>query len=375
MNERAQVYPPAEQNPSFAAIEKEILERWKRERVFEASVANRPRVVDGKSNEFVFYDGPPFANGLPHYGHLVTGFVKDLVPRYQTMRGRHVERRFGWDCHGLPAELEVEKETGVSGRNAILEWGIANFNAACRTSVQRFTKEWEWYVTREARWVSFENDYKTMDLSYMESVMWAFKTLWDKGLVYEGYRVVPYSWAVQTPLSNFETRLDNSYRERDDPALTVAFTLEPRKSEQVPLKLLAWTTTPWTLPSNLALAVNPALDYAVLEKDGERLVLAADAVKRYERELKDYAQVETIKGADLVGPPLRPALSLFQGADAEGVPACFPADFVGAEEGTGIVHIAPGFGEDDMELARAKAIPDRRSRRCGRPLHLGGARL
>ncbi|SEB90713.1 Isoleucyl-tRNA synthetase [Rhizobiales bacterium GAS191] len=355
MNERAPTYPQAETNPSFPAIEKEILERWKRDRVFEASLANRPRLKDGKSNEFVFYDGPPFANGLPHYGHLVTGFVKDLVPRYQTMRGHHVERRFGWDCHGLPAELEVEKETGVSGRHAILDWGIANFNAACRTSVQRYTKEWEWYVTREARWVSFENDYKTMDLSYMESVMWAFKTLWDKGLVYEGYRVVPYSWAVQTPLSNFETRLDNSYRERDDPALTVAFTLKLGKGETTPLQLLAWTTTPWTLPSNLALAVNPALDYAVVEKDGERLVLAVDALKRYERELKSFEQAGTLKGAELVGRSYEPLFPYFK--DTPNAFVVLAAEFANAEDGTGIVHMAPGFGEEDLELCKAHGIP------------------
>ena len=355
MNERAPTYPLADPNSSFPAIELEIIERWKRDRVFEASVKNRPRIKDGKSNEFVFYDGPPFANGLPHYGHLVTGFVKDLVPRYQTMRGRHVDRRFGWDCHGLPAELEVEKETGVSGRNAILEWGIGNFNAACRASVQRYTKEWEWYVNRAARWVSFENDYKTMDLSYMESVIWAFKTLWDKGLVYEGYRVVPYSWAVQTPLSNFETRLDNSFRDRDDPALTVAFTLKRREGESTPLKLLAWTTTPWTLPSNLALAVNPALDYVIVEKDGERLVLAEAALARYERELKSFEQTGKLKGTELVGSAYEPLFPYFAGT-----PNAFrvlAAEFANAEDGTGVIHMAPGFGEEDLELCRANNIP------------------
>ena len=355
MNDRAHTYPPAEQSPNFPSIEEDILDRWKRERVFEASLAKRPPFVDGKSNEYVFYDGPPFANGMPHPGHLVTGFVKDLVPRYQTMRGRHVERRFGWDCHGLPAELEVEKETGVSGRNAILDWGIANFNAACRTSVQRFTEEWEWYVTRAGRWVSFEDGYKTMDLSYMESVMWAFKTLWDKGLVYEGHRIVPYSWAVQTPLSNFETRLDNSYRERDDPALTVAFTLQRVKGETTPLKLLAWTTTPWTLPSNLALAVNPALDYAILEKEGERLVLAVGAVQRYERELKVFEQKGTLKGSGLAGCRYEPMFPFFK--DTPNAFRVLAADFANAEDGTGIVHIAPGFGEEDLDLARAHDIP------------------
>jgi isoleucyl-tRNA synthetase len=169
------------------------------------------------------------------------------------MRGRHVPRRFGWDCHGLPAELEVERELGVYGRNAILEYGIARFNNKCRESVLQFTSDWEWYVTRQARWVDFHNDYKTMDLSFMESVMWAFKELWKKGLIYESYRVVPYSWAAQTPLSNFEARLDNSFRERVDPALTVAFPLLTELGYAGVTKLLVWTTTPWTLPSNLAL--------------------------------------------------------------------------------------------------------------------------
>ena len=191
---RSKPYPDADQNPSFPAIEGEILERWEREGTFEKQVAMRPKTrPDGASNEFVFYDGPPFANGLPHYGHIATGFIKDIVPRYQAMRGRHVERRFGWDCHGLPAELEVEKEIQVFGRTAILDYGIARFNDQCKLSVQRYTKDWEWYVNRAARWVSFENAYRTMDKTFMESVIWAFKTLWDKGLIYEGYRVVPYS--------------------------------------------------------------------------------------------------------------------------------------------------------------------------------------
>src|SRR5436190_1719080 len=224
------------------------------EQTFERSVENRRK---SGAPEFVFYDGPPFANGLPHYGHIVTGFVKDLVPRYQTMRGKQVERRFGWDCHGLPAELHSETELKVSGRRDILKYGMARFNEHCRTSVMQFRGEWEYYVNRSARWVDFDNDYRTMDLSYMESVMWAFKRLWDKGLVYEGYRVVPYSWAAQTPLSNFETRLDNATRPRQDPALTVGFQLHPRAGEAAAPKLLAWTTTPWTLPSNLALAVHP----------------------------------------------------------------------------------------------------------------------
>ena len=216
----------------------------------------------------MFYDGPPFANGLPHYGHLLTGYVKDVVPRYQTMRGHRVERRFGWDCHGLPAEMQTEKELGVSGRVAITDYGIDRFNDACRTSVLRYTGEWERYVTRQARWVDFNDDYKTMDLTYMESVIWAFKQLWDKGLIYEAYRVMPYSWGAETPLSNFEIRLDDATRPRQDPALTVAFSVEATSGEAADLpeglvgpdgtEIWAWTTTPWTLPSNLALAVGPS---------------------------------------------------------------------------------------------------------------------
>lgn len=349
-------YPEVDSSPSFPTMEKEILAHWQREKIFERSVDNRPARLDGASNEFVFYDGPPFANGLPHYGHLVTGFVKDIVPRYRTMRGRRVERRFGWDCHGLPAELTAEKELGISGRQEILKYGIAEFNAHCRVSVMRFTEEWRDYVTREGRWVDFENDYKTMNLSFMESVIWGFKQLFDKGWVYEGYRVVPYSWAVQTPLSNFETRLDNSYRERQDPALTVGFLLEPAPADAgVPTRLLAWTTTPWTLPSNLALAVGPELDYAVVEKDGERLVIGAAALERYAKELGDWQRVGTLKGAELAGRRYQPLFPYFR--DAEKAFVVLAADFVDVAEGTGCVHIAPGFGEDDLELAREHGIP------------------
>jgi len=213
---RPRRFPAVDPQPRFPEIERRVLARWQAEDTFRASVDARAPGPNG-ANEYVFFDGPPFANGLPHYGHLLTGFVKDVVPRYQTMRGRRVERRFGWDCHGLPAEMEAEKELGVSGRAAIQHYGIARFNEHCRTSVMRYTQEWERYVTRAGRWVDFRNDYKTMDLSYMESVIWAFKQLWDKGLVYEGVRVLPYSWAAETPLSNFETRLDDATRERQDP--------------------------------------------------------------------------------------------------------------------------------------------------------------
>ena len=248
-------YPNVQPQPSFPTVEREILAFWDADGTFQASIDAR----DG-ADEYVFYDGPPFANGLPHYGHLLTGFVKDAVPRYRTMRGQQVHRRFGWDCHGLPAEVVAEKELGISGHPEIAKFGIDKFNDACRTSVLRFTDDWHRYVNRQARWVDFDNDYKTLDTSYMESVMWAFKTLWDKGLVYEGFRVLAYCWRCETPLSNTETRMDDVYRDRQDPALTVQFHLE---SGEI---ILAWTTTPWTLPSNLALAVGPEIEYAVMEE-------------------------------------------------------------------------------------------------------------
>ncbi len=347
------VYPPADPSPSFPKIEETIGAWWKENRIFERSIEQRR---EQGAPEFVFYDGPPFANGLPHYGHLVTGFVKDLVPRYQTMRGKVVDRRFGWDCHGLPAEMQSEKELGVSGRLEILKYGVARFNEHCRTSVQQFTSDWEYYVTRSARWVDFKNDYKTMDLSYMESILWAFKQLHDKGLIYEGYRVVPYSWAAQTPLSNFETRLDNSYRMRQDPALTVGFRLDPRPGEPV-TRLLAWTTTPWTLPSNMALAVKADADYAVLEKDGERVIIGVPLVANYAHELAGYAEVATVTGADLVGRSYEPLFPAFEAERANGAFRVHAGGFIEMTDGTGVVHIAPAFGEDDMALAQANGIP------------------
>ena len=233
-------YPEINSSVSLPEIEEKILAKWEKEKTFSESLNLRD-----KAKEFVFYDGPPFANGLPHYGHLLTGFVKDIIPRYQTMKGKKVDRRFGWDCHGLPAEMESEKELGISGRRQIQDYGVENFNHHCQTSVMRYTKEWEVTVGRQARWVDFENDYKTMDLSYMESVIWAFKQLWDKGLVYEKDRVMPYSWKAETPLSNFETRLDDSYRERKDPAVTVKFQiLNSNLDLNDETYLLAWTTTP-----------------------------------------------------------------------------------------------------------------------------------
>ena len=355
---RANPYPDVPPRADYAAIERAILERWEDQGTFVASVEARPPEAEG-GRQYVFNDGPPFANGLPHYGHLLTGYVKDVIPRYRTMRGERVERRFGWDCHGLPAEMETEKEIGVAGRRAILAYGIERFNKQCELSVLRYTKEWERYVTRQARWVDFENDYKTMDIDYMESVLWAFKQLWDKGLIYEAYRVMPYSWGAQTPLSNFEIRLDDATRPRQDPALTVAFALDPVDGDPGPLNVLAWTTTPWTLPSNLALAVGPDIDYVVVPlPDGDLVLLAEAAMARYGRELgPDGEAVEPVarlRGSDLVGRTYRPLFPYF--ADHPNAFRVLGDDFVGTGDGTGIVHMAPGFGEDDQRVCEANGI-------------------
>ena len=340
-------YPKVDSQPNFPALENETLEFWATDGTFQASIDQRDAGTNG-TNEYVFYDGPPFANGLPHYGHLLTGFVKDAVPRYQTMQGKRVERRFGWDCHGLPAEAEAERQLGISGRQAITDFGIEKFNDYCKESVLRYTSDWERYVTRQARWVDFANDYKTLDVSYMESVMWAFKTLWDKGLIYEGFRVLPYSWALETPLSNTETRMDDAYKQVQDPALTVAFVLETGES------LLAWTTTPWTLPSNLALAVAPDVSYVRVRHNGTVYILAEARLGAYEKELEGAEVLDTVPGSALVGRMYTPMFSYF--ADQPDAFRVIAGDFVTTEDGTGVVHLAPGFGEDDQRVCSENGI-------------------
>ncbi|CAN5725520.1 hypothetical protein BH24ACT15_BH24ACT15_25270 [soil metagenome] len=349
--------PPS---PNFPDLEKAVLAYWEDDDTFEASVNARDTGKDG-DNEFVFYDGPPFANGLPHYGHLLTGYVKDVVPRFRTMRGRRVERRFGWDCHGLPAEVEAEKQLGITHKSEIEQMGIEVFNDACRTSVLRYTDEWEDYVTRQARWVDFEGDYKTLDLDYMESVMWAFKTLHDKGLVYEGFRVLAYCWRCETPLSNTETRMDDVYRQRQDPAVTVGLRLASDSDDALSGALaLIWTTTPWTLPSNLAAAVHPDLDYVVVQPnegdfEGQKLILAEAAVPRYARELgEDPPVVQRLRGTELLGRRYTPPFGYFEGA--ENAHVVLAADYVSADDGTGLVHIAPAFGEEDKVVTDAAGI-------------------
>ncbi|UXA20287.1 isoleucine--tRNA ligase [Mycobacterium sp. SMC-4] len=346
-------YPkPASGSPSFPKLEREVLDYWKHNDTFRASIDNR----DG-AEEYVFYDGPPFANGLPHYGHLLTGYVKDIVPRYRTMRGFKVERRFGWDTHGLPAELEVQRQLGITDKAQIDEMGIEKFNEACRASVLKYTDEWQDYVTRQARWVDFDNDYKTLDIGFMESVIWVFKQLWDKGLAYEGNRVLPYCWNDETPLSSHELRMDDDvYQNRQDPALTVGFRIVGGAvPELAGAYLLIWTTTPWTLPSNQAVAVNPDVTYAVVESDGKRFVLAQARLGAYARELGEEPTVlTTYPGRDLLDLHYVPPFPYFM--DSPNAFRVLPADFVSTEDGTGLVHMAPAYGEDDMTTAQAGGI-------------------
>ena len=331
---------------NFSNIEKQVLKKWSEESTFKQSLKG--------GEEFVFYDGPPFANGLPHYGHLLTGFIKDLFARYQTMRGKKVDRRFGWDCHGLPAEMYSEKELAISGKVAIEEYGIERFNKHCRDSVLKYTKEWQEYVNRQARWVDFENDYKTMEKDYMESVIWAFKELYDKRLIYQSMRVMPYSWVCETPVSDFETRIDNSYRQKQSKAITLLFPLIEEFIEGCDSVMLAvWTTTPWTLPSNLAIAVGEDIDYVAVEKDSSTIIIAEALLPKYEKELGNYV-IKRIKGHELIGLKYKPPFEYFKNH-----PNAFQilsGDFVTTEDGTGIVHVAPGFGEDDQILCAKHGI-------------------
>ena len=370
-------------SPKFPKLEEAVLDYWKKDGTFQASIDNREAGPHG-DNEFVFYDGPPFANGLPHYGHLLTGYAKDLVARYQTQRGHKVERRFGWDTHGLPAELEAMKQLGMTDKQEILEMGIDNFNDAARASVLKYTNEWEQYVTRQARWVDFENDYKTLNVEYMESVIWAFKRLYDKGLTYQGFRVLPYCWKDETPLSNHELRMDDDvYQDRQDQTVTVAFTLTADDSlaanknvvaELAGVEALAWTTTPWTLPTNQALAVGPDIEYVVVpgagDFNGRRFLIAADLLGTYAKDLgyagensaEDAAAAITARytGSQLEGVRYTPLWDYLADAEKWGTGTSWQilvADYVSTTDGTGIVHQAPAYGEDDQKVCESYDIP------------------
>ncbi|MGF3053886.1 isoleucine--tRNA ligase [Microbacterium sp. YY-03] len=361
-------------SPRFPEIETDILEFWERDQTFRASIAQR----EG-NEEWVFYDGPPFANGLPHYGHLLTGYAKDLFPRFQTMRGKKVDRVFGWDTHGLPAELEAMKQLGITEKSEIEAMGISTFNAKSRESVLAYTREWQDYVTRQARWVDFDNGYKTLDTSYMESVMWAFNQLFEKGLAYEGYRVLPYCWRDETPLSAHELRMDDDvYKDRQDPSVTVTFPLVGEKAEQLGLagvRVLAWTTTPWTLPTNLALAVGPEIDYVVVpagpngaaDAEGGTYLLADALLGNYAKDLgyesADDARAaiaRTLPGSDLADVQYERLFDYYADAETYGTENAWRIlvdDYVTTADGTGVVHQAPAYGEDDMRVAAAAGIP------------------
>ena len=337
---------PAPSSVSFPKLEEEVLSSWQQDRTFWQSM---DRTKSGKP--YVFYDGPPFATGLPHYGHILTSYVKDTVPRYHTMRGRFVDRTWGWDCHGLPIEYEVEKHLAISGKAEIQKYGIDKFNQKCRDIVLGYAGEWERVITRIGRWVDFSRQYKTMDLTFMESVLWAFSEMFNKGLVYESPRVVAYCNRCMTPLSNFETGLDDSFRERDDMAITVRL----RDRENPQWSYLAWTTTPWTLPSNLALAVNKDIAYALIEvAEGDLVWLAKDRMEAMKKFLPEDPRIlEERPGSGLIGRAYEP---LFPYAKGERSHVILEGAFVDTSMGTGIVHMAPAFGEDDYNLCTSEGI-------------------
>ena len=330
---------------SFVEAEHEVLAFWQKEGIFEESLA---QTRDGAP--YIFYDGPPFATGLPHHGHLVASTIKDIIPRYFTMKGRYVSRRFGWDCHGLPVEHEIDKQLGLSAQDAVEKLGVKGYNDACRGIVQRYTQEWRSTITRLGRWVDFDHDYKTMDPWFMESVWWVVKQLFDKGLVYQGQKIVPVSTALGTGLSNFEANLN--YKEVQDPAITVLLKLCDEDAH-----LAIWTTTPWTVPSNLAVCVNPELSYAKV-RDSERNVtfyLAEGRVAAYgERHALEV--LEVVPGSALAGRCYEPAFTYFEEQRAAGAFTVITGDYVTADDGTGLVHQAPAFGEDDYNAFRAAGL-------------------
>jgi len=328
--------------------ENEWVQKWKQDKTFEKSVSQRPT-----ENSYVFYDGPPFISGVPHHGTLLSSIVKDAVPRYQTMKGKHVERVWGWDCHGLPAERYTEKKLGLKSREEVLDYGLEKYIIACRENMVQTSSLWEDTIDRIGRWVDFKGAYKTMDKNYMESVWWAFKELYEKGKIYEGEKVLMYCTLDATPLSKAEVTMDaGAYQDITDPSVFVKFKLADGR------KVLAWTTTPWTLPANTALAVNKDFVYNEVELDGERLILAKDLVETVLTDEKhqplDYKVVGELQGSDLVGLEYQPLLGTHRGENAHKV---WSADYVTTESGTGIVHIAPAYGEEDFIMARANKIP------------------
>ena len=323
-----------------SVIEEEIIKYWQTNQTFEKSVSQR----DTKDT-FRFYDGPPFVTGKPHYGHLLGSIIKDVVPRFQTMKGKHVDRVWGWDCHGLPIENKVQQQLGVNSKKEIEALGIDKFVTACKTYVQDVSSEWQWYIDRVGRWVDMEHSYRTMDKDYMESVIWVFKQLYEKNNVYKGKRVSLFCPHCESPISNFEVAMDNSYKDVTDPSVFLKFPVKGEKNQF----FLAWTTTPWTLPSNFALAVSAKDTYVLVAQDGVQYILAKSRVASA-LGTDNLTTLKEFKGSELVGKEYTPLYTYYETTQADY--HVYPADFVSMEDGTGIVHIAPGFGEDDTELGK-----------------------
>ena len=342
------MYKSVNPKVDFSRMEEEILKFWDEHRIFERSVKNRPA-----SNEYLFYDGPPFATGLPHFGHFVPGTIKDIFPRYHAMKGKRVERRFGWDCHGLPVEYEMEKELGISGKAEIEKYGVSKFNEACRSTVLRYANEWRKIMIRSGRWVDFDHDYKTMDSDYMESIWWAMKSLWKKELIYKGHYILPTCPRCSTPISNHELNL-GGYRDVHDPAITVRF----QSMEEEDTWFLSWTTTPWTLISNLGLSVGSDIDYLKVKdlSGGSSYILAEARLADYFAKEETYQIMWKRKGSELEGSAYKPIFSYFADLADSGAFRILLGDHVSTEDGTGIVHTAPGFGEEDYELMKGLDI-------------------
>ncbi|MDC7234653.1 MAG: isoleucine--tRNA ligase [Spirochaetales bacterium] len=343
------MYTPVDPRVDFPKMEEKIQKFWEENTIFEKSISEREGAED-----YVFYDGPPFATGLPHFGHFVPGTLKDIIPRYQTMKGKRVERRFGWDCHGLPVEYEMEKELGISGKTEIEKYGVAEFNEACRSIVLRYTNEWRQIITRMGRWVDFDNDYKTMDSDYMESIWWVVKSLWEKDLVYKGHYILPTCPRCSTPLSNHELNL-GGYKDVNDPAITIKFKALDEGSDDNTY-FLAWTTTPWTLISNLALSMGDDIDYVKVKDGDENYILAAERLSAYYKSEEDYEILWTKKGSDLKGLSYEPIFGYFLDRKEQGAYKVFTGDHVSTEDGTGIVHTASGFGEEDYAVLKDTGI-------------------
>ncbi|MEE0878737.1 MAG: isoleucine--tRNA ligase [Treponemataceae bacterium] len=357
------MYENVDPKVNFSEQEEKILEFWKEKGIFKKSISQREGC-----DEYVFYDGPPFATGLPHFGHFIPSTIKDIIPRYQTMKGKKVERRFGWDCHGLPVENLIEKELGLNSKTDIENYGVANFNEACRDSVLRYVNEWKQTITRLGRWVDFDNDYKTMNPDYMESIWWVMKSLWEKGLLYEGHYILPYCPRCSTVLSNHELAT-GGYKDVHDPAITIRFkvvkagpSINDDEITNGKTYFLAWTTTPWTLPSNLGLTAGPDIDYVKVKDGDEYYILAQARLGAYYKNPEDYEIIWTKKGSELLGCKYEPLFPYFASLEtnedgSDGAFRVFNADFVSTEDGTGIVHTAPGFGEDDNKVFKGSGVP------------------